>query len=478
MRMPRPLNSEWWRPDGAVHHGDRGGAPTAAVPPVSDGAIPYWAMMTFTFLLFISPQTLFPALVPFRLALLTAVLAVTTYVFDKLANGKPVVMRTREMGVAACLIAWTIVTIPFSLRPGESMSFLLETYGKTLVVFWLLSHTVNTIARLRQVAWAVTLMTVPMAATAIRNYISGTFIPGTNRILGYDAPMTGDPNGLALVLNLILPLSVALLLVTRRPVARAGLLVIMFLDVVAVILTLSRGGFVTLAMIVGLYLWKLRGQWNTVGVSTALALTLACILVLPADYLDRLATISDIKSDPTGSAQDRWRDMRAAANVVVQNPIVGVGLAMNGLALVEERGASASYKDGEWMLVHNVYLVYASELGVPGLVLFLMLLAGCMKSTMSVQAQAAGVRALRDLFCLAQGIQISLIAFAVAAMFDPNAYQFHFYYVAGLALAVRAVFESEGVLMAATQNAEPPPPVGQEQSWTESWPVRPWRAER
>jgi hypothetical protein len=51
--------------------------------------------------------------------------------------------------------------------------------------------------------------------------------------------------------------------------------------------------------------------------------------------------------------------------------------------------------------------------------------------------------ASRELFCLAEGLQISLIAFAVAAPFYPAAYHFYFYYMAGLAVAVRSVYEQE-----------------------------------
>jgi len=403
--------------------------------------------MTFMFLLFIAPQTFFPVLAPFRIALLTAVVAITTYVFDKLASGKPLMIRTRELAIVACLIAWAILTVPFSLRPGESLAFLLETYGKTLAVFWLLSHTVNRLARLRQVVWALTLMTVPMAVTALGNFTSGNFMPGTNRIVGYDAPQTGNPNDLALVLNLILPLSVALLLVSRTPVVRTGLLVIIFLDVVAVILTFSRAGFLTLATTFVTYLWKLRKRPGGGWAWAALVVVLACLTLLPSAYWDRLSNITNIEADATGSAQARRRDMIAAANLVLQNPIVGVGVGMNAWALDEERGPvldqSGRYSVRNGLAVHNVYLVYAVELGIPGLVLFLMLLAGCIKSTVSVQAHSAGVPALRELFYLAQGIQVSLIAFAVAAMFDPNAYQFNFYYVAGLAVAVRAISESE-----------------------------------
>ena len=191
----------------------------------------------------------------------------------------------------------------------------------------------------------------------------------------------------------------------------------------------------TLATTFAMYLWRLRKRPERRWAVAALVIALVCIPLLPSGYWDRLSTITNKDSDTTGSAQERWRDMVAAANLVIQNPIVGVGVGMNIRALNEERGPY-------WLAVHNVYLEYAVELGIPGLVLFLMLLAGCMKSTMSVQQRSAGVPALRELFCLAEGIHTSLIAFAVAAVFHPVAYHFYFYYMAGLAIAAKAVYET------------------------------------
>jgi hypothetical protein len=47
---------------------------------------------------------------------------------------------------------------------------------------------------------------------------------------------------------------------------------------------------------------------------------------------------------------------------------------------------------------------------------------------------------LRDLTHLAQGVQIALIAFAVAAFFHPIAYQFYFFSIGGLALALKTAY--------------------------------------
>jgi O-antigen ligase len=103
---------------------------------------------------------------------------------------------------------------------------------------------------------------------------------------------------------------------------------------------------------------------------------------------------------------------------------------MNVLALNEARGAT-------WRHVHNVYLEHAADLGLPGLMLFLLLFAGCMASVGRVQRRLQVISATPDLFHLAEGIQLSLTGFAVAAFFHPVAYNFYFYYLGGLALAVR-----------------------------------------
>jgi len=276
---------EWWRPDVAVDRDDLSNAPSTATPQVSGSAVPFWFLMVFTFILLLAPQQWLPALLPFRVALLAAAVAVIAHVYDRLSRGQPIVHLTREMWITLCLLGWAVLSVPFSYWPSGSLSFLAGFYLKTLAIFWLLSNVVNTSTRLRQVAWGLSLMAVPLAFTGVAHFISGVFIPegttvGTKRIVGYDAPLTMNPNDLALMLNLILPLCAALLLSTPRPLVRALLLAMIGLDVTAVILTFSRAGFLTLAMIAIIYLWKIRKRPGRGWVWAALVVALACLPLL------------------------------------------------------------------------------------------------------------------------------------------------------------------------------------------------------
>jgi len=383
--------------------------------------------------LLLSPQTFIPALAKARIALLTGAFAIAAHCWTRFATRQPLMRVTREIWLAGALLAWAVATIPLSEWPGGSMQILSDLYLKALIIFWLLSNIINTPGRLRTVAWGLSLMAAPLAVTGVWNFLFHREVAG--RIIGYEAPLTGNPNDLALMLNLILPLSVALVLASRRSALRAILFGLIALSVGAIITTFSRAGFLALGTIVVLYLLRLirRREWKWVVLMLVLAL--AAVPLLPAGYVDRLGTVTNPYSDPTGSAQVRWEDIRTALIFVLGHPLVGAGLGMNVLALNELRGP-------RWQPVHDVYLEYGVDLGWLGLGLFLFLLISCIKRAAWVRDRCAGVPAHVELHALAEGIRTSLVAFAVAALFYPVAYHFYFYYFAALAVAAGHAYEA------------------------------------
>ena len=272
MARRRPL--EWWRPI-AAHR--------ASETPAS---VPFWTFMAFTAVMLLSPQNVWPGLAPLRPALLAATVAIVAHLVVRFLRGEPLLAFTPEVWIMAAIVAWATITIPLSRWPGGSLLFLLDSYLKTLAIFLLLINIVTTLTRLRQVVWALSLTAIPLAASAVHQYLSGNFMAGGSlkRISGYDAPFTANPNDLALMLNLILPLSVALLFATRSTLLRIVLLATIFLSVVAVISTFSRGGFLTLATIVLMCLCKRHPSPAKGWTWVVLVLLLAAIPLLPSGY--------------------------------------------------------------------------------------------------------------------------------------------------------------------------------------------------
>ena len=63
-------------------------------------------------------------------------------------------------------------------------------------------------------------------------------------------------------------------------------------------------------------------------------------------------------------------------------------------------------------------------------------------SAHTVRRAGRRLHSTREVAVAAGSVQIALVAFAVAALFHPVAYQFYFFLAAGLALAVQNVLRS------------------------------------
>lgn len=404
--------------------------PAAVQPPTLFGTIANAALTGFVAVLLISPQTHLKMLLPLRPAAVCIAIAVAAHLFDSGIRGRTPWATDRSLALAIALLGWALLTAPLSVWPSGSLELITGLFAKSIVVFVLVATLLDTTERLRRFAVALTVLSVPIALTAITHYVQGEFLArsvAVNRIQGFAAPLTGNPNDLALTLSMILPITAALAFLTRSRRAAALLAAVAVTQVIAIVSTFSRGGFVALCVlaVVGLARRWHQGQHSTTALA-AIALAAALPLCAPT-YWRHLTTIAATRADPTGSAQERIRDMKATTAVVARSPVLGAGIGMNVLALNAERGSS-------WRQVHNVYLQLAADLGVPGLILFVWLFRCCWRATTITCTGATG-----GLRRLARGIRGGLLAFGVAALFHPVAYHFYFYTLAGMAVAARAV---------------------------------------
>lgn len=427
-------NSPWWRE--AAIESPRSRPATSGQGRALGATLSFWALMGFTLILLLAPQERFPALAPLRIALLSAALAVLAHVYHRLSRGLPVIDFSPAITLVFALVAWALVTVPFSHWPGGSVAYLLEMFSKTVIVFVLLTQVIDNLAKLRWITWGLVLMSIPLAMTTVANFMSGVQIEGTARVAGYSAGLTENPNDMALMLNLILCLCIALLLDARRRTVKVLLACIAGLLVVAIIATFSRAGFLTLGVIGLSYAWFLRTRPQRVWVPVLLALVVLALPLVPASYFERIDTISNIEADSSGSAQTRLQDMKVALKLGITNPLVGAGIGMDELVMNEARGET-------WTKIHNVYLQYLVELGLPGLVLFLLLYHKCLAATGEIRGRHGAKADPGSLFHIAQGLRVSLLAFAVAALFHPVAYHFYFYFFAGLAVAAGRILHDE-----------------------------------
>ena len=441
----------WWQPQspgtsldtrGANRKSSRYGFTGTSLAALEGSPVAFYALVAFTFVLLLSPQAWFPVLKLIRIALLAGGIAMAAHVFERTAHRQPITPLAPEIGIALALVFWSTVTLPLSYWPGGGVRLLTDQYLKAIAFFWLLATIITTIDRLRALAWSLTLCAIPLAATGVWHYLSGKVMTTTQeglvRVVGYmgSSGLTGNPNDLALMLNLIIPLTGALALSSRGS-TRLFAIAVALLSIGGVIITFSRAGFLALSATFFMFILVLVRRRSGGTAIALLVAVLALPFLLPKTYVERLSTITNLEQDKTGSALGRYNDLRLALDVVAQNPIVGVGIGQDMIALNQARGQST------WRSVHNVYLQYAVDLGIPGFLLFAWLHLLCFRSAWAVEKRARSDPALTRLAALAAGVQVSLVAFFVAAMFHPIAYQFYFFSIAGLAVALKNTYRAE-----------------------------------
>ena len=424
----------WWRPEAR--------AATAAAPPVEETSRTAFAgLLAFTAILIVSPQAWFPVLGSLRIALVAAVVAIVAELLDRAMNHRPVRRTPRAFTLVFALVAWAVLTVPLSYWPGGSVAALTDHFLKAIAFFWLIATLITSTGRLRLFLWLLVLASLPLSVTALQNFASGSFLRvpdgAVPRIAGYATGGSGladNPNDLALMINLLIPFAAALMVASRRLLPRLVAAAALLLGIAGVIVTFSRAGFLTLAAM-GLVGLLALGRRRPLALLAVVAMLIGATSLLPQGYFERLSTITDIESDRTGSAQGRWNDSLVAMEVAARNPITGVGLDQNVLALNQERGAT-------WREVHNVYLQYAVDLGLPGLTLFLALFVSLFRTAGRVRRTGRRRPESREVAVVAGSVQVALVAFAVAGFFHPVAYQFYFFLAAGLALAVQNVLRA------------------------------------
>lgn len=434
--MVHTIPVEWWRREPAAPEA----APAARSGQEPKGGVTaFWALVAFTAVLMLVPQQYFPFLNVIRINLLIGTLAIGAHVFAPPVS--TVLRLPTELKLAVALLACAAISIPGSYWRSASLDAFSD-FLRVVAVFWLLGQDVCSQRRLRIIFWTLTLVCLPVAAAAVNNYRLGINDGVGDRILGYSNNLASNPNDLALTLNLFLPFAAVLALTTRRLVGRLVAWAVIGISIAAVFVTFSRGGFLTLAVEAALFIHVLTKRQGARALVLAIAVGALAVAVMPAGYGARMGTIVNIDSDQTGSAQMRWSDTVAAVEFMVTHPIVGAGIAQGHLALNEFRGAF-------WTTVHNAYLNYGVDLGLPALLLFVAMVVTSFLSARRIERLPASAIPT-ELRWMASAVRISLAGFIVAAFFHPVGYDFYFFYLAGIAVALKTTAARQfGVRVAA-----------------------------
>ena len=191
--------------------------------------------------------------------------------------------------------------------------------------------------------------------------------------------LIGHPNLLAGYLAILLPMLVATLFMPLALHWRIGSMAALFGGLAALVLTLSRSGWIAFGvaflLVIGLS-WvhpEMRRGYRSLRL--ALLGTTATGLLAIAPLILRRAT----QSDP-GALAFRYEWMDVAWAMVRAHPVFGIGLSaftynLPGVTRYGDAAALSDHFGPVWPVVHNIYLIIWAEQGTPAFLCFLAIYA-------------------------------------------------------------------------------------------------------
>ncbi len=158
-----------------------------------------------------------------------------------------------------------------------------------------------------------------------------------------------------------------------------------------------------------------------------------------------MSSIFNAEEDPTGSREARKQLLREGYQAFLDHPVFGLGAG-------QFQNYQPENREEAWRETHNAVLQVAAELGIAGLIVFMLLVGYGFAAVFRAGSTLRRIRSARrarepdpafgrrePLELYASAMMASLTGWFVAALFASVAYYWTFYIVLGLAVALRDV---------------------------------------
>ena len=391
------------------------------------------ALFLFSVVLYFRPYELIPALSSFlQMAFFFGILTLAVYVPSQLVLEGNLTARPREINLILLFCLAAFLSMPLATSPGEAYSTFTDVLLKAIVIFIVFVNVVRTENRLKLMIWLAFAVSLYLSFNAVSDYTTGNFREGSafynnQRIGGAIRGLFGNSNDLAMHLVTMVPLAVGFAFASKG-MRKLVYLAFAVAFTAAVVVTFSRGGFLGLFVALVVMVRKI-GRQNKFLSTGALVVALLAVLVLaPGGYTGRISTIFNSDADATGSSSQRTEILKRSIWVTLRYPLFGVGVG------------NFHYKSVHELVTHNAYTEVSSEMGIPALVIYIMLMVYPLRRLREIEKETTDLPEKRKLHYCSIGIQASIIAYMVSSFFGAVAYQWYIYYIVGYAVALRRIY--------------------------------------
>jgi putative inorganic carbon (HCO3(-)) transporter len=352
-----------------------------------------------------------------------------------IASGTPLRVNFRN-GLVILFLVQASVSTAMGVDPSYSYPYW-QLFAKTLIVTFLLTAVIQTSSDLRLVLLVIALSLG--FETGKQGWAQLMLNPGAQN--DNWVPFLGDNNLVAVGMAMLVPIVTALAVTSTGWQRRA----FQFLNIGVVyrgLSTYSRGGLLAMSAVGVLQLVRSPQKLRAIA---AIAIVVAIIMpVLPQEYWDRMSSITAAPEERDASQEGRLHFWRVAVAMANDRPLLGVG--HTGYLRAYNEYDTTDGKFGVNRAVHSAWFGVLAELGYPGLLLFVLIIASSLRACRQVRRSAKRGEIPEAMAAYATGLESSLVAFIVGGSFVSFHYCEMLWHFFGLTMALETVAVREAAL--------------------------------
>jgi len=404
--------------------------------PEQSYALFHYALLVHMYLFCTRLPELFPSIRP-SLAMSIILLA------GLFATGKGSALVNTKLGrLLLAFTAWTAICVPFSVFVGGSLETLKGVAQATLISAFIIAF----IGNLKEVRHAMYTIALAMGTVAVlsNTIFHATTGLGEERIGLFSSATLQDPNFMSLYLLIGLPF-LWLGLTTGKWLTKivfAPLLLLAFFSIAQ-----SASRMALFLLMVGFVIFLIQSSNKERAFALVGATVLSCVMVplLPQSTTNRFLTLFKANKDETieskdaaESAQMRLFLLFRSVELTFKNPLFGVGPGQ--FMVAEDKLAKAEGRErGIWYYSHNAYTETSSEVGIVGLVIYLMAMVTAFRGLGSIRKRGP----TPEIRAMARAVQLSFWMVILGGLFLTIGFGGVPFVIMGLAVAFKLAVSAE-----------------------------------
>jgi O-antigen ligase len=240
----------------------------------------------------------------------------------------------------------------------------------------------------------------------------------------------GNPNEMALHFVMMTPITLCLAIGTKVKAMKVVYFAATGLFIAANMVTYSRGGFLGLLGVAAVLAWKLGRKHKVHTLIGSVVIGGLTIALAPGNYGLRMISIFIPSLDPVGSSDARRDLLETSLLVTARNPW---GIGIGNFEIVSAHNHQT----------HNAYTQVSSELGVLGLVAYMVFMISPFRKLRAIERRLFDADDLNWFYYLSIGLQASIVGYWVTSFFASVAYNWFIYYQLAYAVAFRRIYALE-----------------------------------